>query len=350
MNSQQPLAPNGLTLLELMVVISILILLALVSFPAVQSVREAARAAQCRNNLRQIGIALLSYHEHYGVFPAARAASYTIDGFEVSGKAYSPFARILPYLGESAVFNAINFEPDQVGYHQNETVFGIRIGVFLCPSDPHQLSTYARSPNALILEGLPGSTNYRVNLGGPYTARSKSQPDSGWGPFAAFRWVKASEISDGLSNTVMASEKIKGDGQISLFSKEGDFWYSGSYAVLGRLPEQSLIVEICGALRTALPEHYSFGGALWIRSGYYDTFYNHVVTPNSEVPDCAADGGLGSRTINGGVFAARSYHSGGVGALFGDGSVRFLGAEIELELWRALGTIAGGETARIDSY
>jgi prepilin-type processing-associated H-X9-DG protein len=98
------------------------------------------------------------------------------------------------------------------------------------------------------------------------------------------------------------------------------------------------VMQTCsGPLDPQWP-HFSFGGTTWVLSGPSQTWYNHVLTPNSAIPDCAESVDWQ------GAFTARSLHPGGVNVLFADGSVRFTSSSIDLAVWRALGTINGGET------
>lgn len=90
--------------------------------------------------------------------------------------------------------------------------------------------------------------------------------------------------------------------------------------------------------------HFSYGGHSWIKEGYSSTWYNHVATPNSDVPDCSIDPPTYIFVTNGGNFAARSNHPGGVNALLMDGSVRFMSDSVSLQIWRALGTRAANDS------
>src|SRR3989442_12932386 len=97
---------RGFTLIELLVVIAIIGVLVALLLPAVQAAREAARRTQCRNNLKQIGIALHAYHESLQVFPPGRMTNFAQPG---QGRCWSAYAHLLPYLRESTLYHAVNF-------------------------------------------------------------------------------------------------------------------------------------------------------------------------------------------------------------------------------------------------
>src|SRR2546426_4171895 len=133
---------GGFTLIELLVVIAIIAVLIALLLPAVQMAREAARRTQCRNNLKQIGIALNAYHESLGVFPPGRLRSM----LDTEGRCYSAYAHLLPYLGEINIYNAINFllNPEHVPWGtgssgplqpENTTAMSQTLETMLCPSD-----------------------------------------------------------------------------------------------------------------------------------------------------------------------------------------------------------------------
>jgi len=112
------------------------------------------------------------------------------------------------------------------------------------------------------------------------------------------------------------------------------------------LNDTDQVAAVCRALVVSNSPHWSWGGGSWLFSSYGHTWYNHVHTPNSPLPDCACKANLDS-ILDGntsGAHTARSLHRGGVNVAFGDGATRFINGSIELQVWRALGTEAGGET------
>lgn len=318
---------RALTLLEVLIVISIVGLLMALLLPAMQRAREAGRRSQCASNLRQIGVALHAYQSTYLTFPCGLAATMTGS----IGHAYShhsPQCRLLPYLGNNAIYNLCNFEFPHDGHpfdgwSINTTAYASQIECFMCPSDPSRLGT------------RPGGNNYRFSFG----PSAWEQPEPLGGMFAAFVWYSERDVSDGLSNTVACSERARGDADRSRFGK-GDYWYGG-YG--GFSPSPDIALQFCNAIPVTGSAHESTGGITWFHAGFHCTWFNHVAPPNSKT-DCAQAFPRDSHNLRRGVFSAQSYHVGGVNVLFGDGRTRFVTDTIDLNLWRALGSRQGGET------
>ena len=208
------------------------------------------------------------------------------------------------------------------------------VKVFLCPSD----------------SGHNGN-NYRVNLGpDPYIHKSFGRVHAAEGAFSALLEHRAQEFTDGLSNTVAMSEKIKGGGDLNNFS-EHDYWYTG-LSNLGILLPRDELINVCNSL-TGVPNYFHpYSGWTWYLATYTFTWYNHTVGPNASVPDCTTHSGLPLYLSpdGPGIFKASSFHSGGVNCLFMDGSVRFIADNIDLNVWRALSTRAGGELSEASAF
>ena len=202
------------------------------------------------------------------------------------------------------------------------------VPVFLCPSDVQRI----------------GATNYRANLGyGPGVFGPGPPAIAGFegnvaGAFVHGRRVRLSEFRDGLSNTVLFSEKLIGDGDPGRYTPWTDYFYFQSRDIT----TADGAVLACRSLSQREPPHASFAGWTWAFGGWNSTWYNHILTPNATIPDCSAGG---DQMAGGGhgAYGARSYHTGGVNAVFGDGSGRFINQRIDETVWRAISTRAGGE-------
>jgi type II secretory pathway pseudopilin PulG len=207
----------------LLVVIAIIAILIALLLPAVQGAREAARRAQCTNNLKQIGLALHNYESAFKVFPFGKGASYaSLPGTPVYAR-WSANSQLLMFLEQGVLFNSINFDfppetpgmqgavpfmpPYQNPNRANATASRVQVATFLCPSDLGVITEW------------PGGNNYLGNqhtwacdLGesNPSTIAANEVPR---GIFYFLSAVKISNVTDGLSNTAFYSEKLKGQGQ-----------------------------------------------------------------------------------------------------------------------------------------
>lgn len=331
---------NAFTLLELIVVIGLVCLLVAILLPAVQSAREAARTAQCRNNLRQLGIALNGYHSSWNCFPIS-TTWYPGSVENHFGGFYSYYVRLLPYLEERSLYGSVNFAigtwPPETPSHPslsgwpavinraNSTTSRTRVGLFVCPSDTH-------TPDG-------AGISYRGNAGlGPHYGPLAEYPDSGNGLLMEIVVTSASSVPDGLSHTVAMSERLLGSGSPGRPSAHRDSYLLGTFV---RTADDLLLgCRIASSDIKRDQNAFVTNGRWWFWSGRERTFYTHTQSPNGKIPDCC-DG----VTTCGGMVTARSMHVGGVNLLMGDGSVRFARDSIALDAWRALGTRNGGDFA-----
>jgi prepilin-type N-terminal cleavage/methylation domain-containing protein/prepilin-type processing-associated H-X9-DG protein len=332
--------PGGFTLIELLVVIALIATLVGLLLPAVQSAREAARRARCANNLRQIGLALHAYHGQYNAFPF-QATWWHMEILPLPPQCcgdcpffyFSAQVRLTPFLDQAALFNNLNValelcpEFKHNPQRANTTALNVRLDVFLCPTDGV----------VAACDGYP--TSYRGNVGvGPNTTTNAESTDSGNGFFPHQDRFGASLITDGLSNTVAFSERLVGSGGVGRTSPSRDF---GNILInpRGAALTADFALDVC-RLAAASPGFplSSRGGYRWYNGNREDAYYTHAQEPNGPIPD-ALDIPPGET----GVATARSLHPGGVNALMGDGSTRFVTELIHRNTWRALGTRAGGE-------
>src|SRR5262249_43482354 len=215
----------GFTLIELLVVIAIIAILVGLLLPAVQKVREAANRMKCQNNLHQIGLALHNYHSTFSRFPFGKGPDYRVSrpGTPVYPR-WSPQALLLPYIEQDNLYKTIDFSwpPETPGMggvinfmpawqnpaRQNADASRTVVPTYLCPSDP------AGQPG-----DWPGQNNYLANLGTTFLCDlSDQQPstiapgEQANGPFFYLSRIRIADILDGTSNTVMFSEKRRGNG------------------------------------------------------------------------------------------------------------------------------------------
>ncbi len=338
---------RAFTLIELLVVIAIIAVLIALLLPAVQAAREAARRAQCINNLKQLGLAVLNYESSLGALPMTMALSGT--GNTVAyDTGWSAQARILPYLEGSTLFNAANigaFKEDP----SNSTVIMLTVNSFICPSEIKPIpSTHDY--------GVSGVTNYGFcggdwfvwgGFNGPYNRQA----------FGPLRSRKLAEFTDGLSNTLLAAE-IKAYQAAS----------NCRFTTLPSINDPNNIPSPLAGPFTVAPE-YDNGACVtqnqnefhteWSDGHVHAAGFTTAWAPNKRIIGRVTYPGMdldlnGMNEENGGptfsAINARSYHPGGVNALFGDGSVKFIKNTINGLTWRALGTVAGGEVVSSDAY
>jgi len=313
---------QAFTLIELLVVIAIIAVLISLLLPAVQSAREAARRAQCTNNLKQIGLALHNYENSHAMFPVGRTSFPAL---------WSSLSQILPFIEGTSEYAAINFDipPLSSGTASpaNLTAVSSVVETYLCPSD---------SQSRIVPEF--GMTNYVGNAGTGSINGGSFRIDAGpqlpEGLFFDRKAIRIAEITDGLSNTVAFAETVLGNGINTSSRTPQDF-------------RRQFVLTTASAITpancAATGQWVGDRGREWSRGSFIMAAYNHFFTPNSKEPDCTNTGRAAA------ITAARSFHPGGVNALYADGHVQFSKDTTSLNTWRAVSTRSGGEVISADS-
>jgi prepilin-type N-terminal cleavage/methylation domain-containing protein/prepilin-type processing-associated H-X9-DG protein len=322
---------RGFTLIELLVVIAIIAVLIALLLPAVQAAREAARRMQCVNNLKQLGIAMHNYHDTMGSLPIGRQGIHRPTGSpgylgDTSGSNHRrtwAFS-ILPYIEQGVIANAVNFS---IAYsdasHGNDTALTTEIGGFLCPSDPNSGVVNAASFKFHLANYMVNWGNTHYDQAGIATENPYSGPAPGGAvsflgaPFALDMAFGVATITDGTSNTLMASEVIACAPNGSSADHRGAV-YNDDYN--------------CAMFMAYTPPN----------SKIADQVPSFCVYPFMQNPPCLDK----PPAFN----AARSLHSGGVNALMCDGRVQFFKNSISIPTWRALSSSSGSEVVSSDSY
>ena len=323
--------------------VSVIGILTALLIPAVQGAREAARRASCANNLRQVGLALQTYLSSAGSFPPVNPGWLNpVLGSQVAVSSYSPLVHLLSELELAPLFNSVNFFAWPVvgaAMDANGTAMKTSVSVFLCPSD-------AESPVAGY-----GRVSYRFSLGPtPFHAPVWDDPPSFAGAFTVWKTYRPADFADGLSNTIGVSERLQGDWTRGPYKRGGDYMTS-TQPLRVPPPSSDSAVSLCDALPLTATPVDSRGGETWFLSALPFTNYNHCSAPNSLHPDCSfgfSTDSLPDRLLRDGVFAATSYHPGGVNVLSMDGSAHFMRDSVELRTWRTVSTRSGGEVARVE--
>jgi prepilin-type N-terminal cleavage/methylation domain-containing protein len=364
------------TLIELMVVIAIIAILISLLLPAVQSAREAARRTVCRNNLKQLGIALHNYHDAFSMLPPLISSFGSTESYDpefgTNSDGFSVQARLLPFIEQQNLQKLLDFtQPGFFGAYNNETpnplfvsAFSLPLEVMLCPSDPTptQINGY---------EGyVYGCNSYMISTGSG-TGVNYDDRLATDGVFYGNSSVRFRDVTDGLTNTIFMSESIRSTGSdVTLtagtappfpYQKtlNGSTGLNSTQQFSGSTPLQG--IPVTGSpwsayagpggmlynpnLATVWPQLTGWRGATsnalrgrgtsWAFPGQAATQTNGYNPPNSRIPDVV--------THFTGFFGPRSWHPNGALVLMGDGSVQFLADSMDVTICQQLHSRNGGE-------
>jgi len=355
---------RGFTLIELLVVIAIIAVLIALLLPAVQSAREAARRAQCTNNLKQLGLAVHNYLSQNQVLPLQTMYPASAD---VSwGWSYGWPLGLLPNLEQSPLFNAFNFSTGLFGNTPspnfsslgNTTVAYTQLAALLCPSDGAR-----QKPSPPY-----GTTNYVGNVGGPGainwftgTIVSNTFTSDTWADGRNMGPIGIESIRDGSSNTALFSERLVGFNGNPVPLNSQDAKRAIFNATLGvkksaGVPANMAFLANCKSLPgTTMSINQSANGFVWCASYPWHIAVNgylHNGTPNTISCQSPTDDAGTWLTFVGPTGSAppTSNHPGGVNMGFADGSVKFVKDTINLQTWWAIGTRSGGEVVSSDAF
>jgi prepilin-type N-terminal cleavage/methylation domain-containing protein len=324
--------PAGFTLVELLVVIAIIGVLIALLLPAVQMAREAGRRMSCSSNLKQIGLAQHNFHDTKGQFAGSLRPPGLTNAPRISWITY-----LLPYFEQQSVYNLYD---QKINWHQepNRTIVGSRIPMLMCPSTPQGDQNLDGAPDDSTWMGFCAPTDYS-----PITGVEKRLFQAG--------------LADQWGDGILPRQASTGAPKITKFRD-----------VLDGLSNTLLVVESAGRPRTyrkgieILPENlpstnHRVNGGGWCRPasdfGLDGSSYDGLTFPgpcplncsNGEVVDFSNwPSNTGFYGTNGSA-EAYAFHPGGMNAVFGDDSVRWISETIQIRVFAALVTKAGKEVA-----
>ena len=346
---------QGFTLIELLVVIAIIAVLIALLLPAVQSAREAARRAQCVNNLKQLGLASHNYLDANQTFPCGGMTPTAPDGVHTPFYSYwGPFQGLLPYFEAGNIANAFNYSAPSYFHAVQDTVNATHQAILACPSDPDVLGGNGiyTSPGPSGMSYKMGLTSYRGvngpwyspirNLAGSTASVYQQKAAQALGIIYHGSAVTISGVTDGTSNTLLMTEYVYS----RLNQADKNCWH-------------------------------------WWCAGNTDTIGTAMFAPNVAFGGALGSGGdpiLYGNSASLAVISSSSNHPGGANHVFGDGSVRFIKntvnswtpstggiapgypAQLSLDgngnyvitgnmpVYQALSTRAGGEVISADAF
>jgi prepilin-type N-terminal cleavage/methylation domain-containing protein/prepilin-type processing-associated H-X9-DG protein len=308
MKSPDKRRKRGFTLIELLVVIAIIAILIALLLPAVQQAREAARRSSCKNNLKQLGLAMHNYHDSFGVFPYG----YQEDG--TFHRRDTWMQQLMPFYDQGPTYNAYAADGQQWVMDTPAAVRDLKIPVLMCPSDP-SAGAYGGAGGSRS-GGFGFQGNYVMCAGNTIMYRPMTIAEGLNGICYNRSSVRFRDIADGTSNTLMCSETIiRGKVSTGGWGGAGGYWGGGP--------------------------HGSYG-------------FTSLEPPNTTVPDqvytCKSTTWPGSPCVEvgGGTNIqnfARSMHAGGAQVLMADGSGHFISENINVLTFRALGSTNSREVA-----
>ena len=324
---------RAFTLIELLVVIAIIAVLIALLLPAVQQAREAARRTQCRNNLKQLGLALHNYHSSYNLFPLSQLGGVT-GGSDWRG--HSAQVMLLPYIDQTPIYNAYNMNvwawwdgskgtaDDAAGMAGQA-----KIPAFRCPSN--QASANGRPGNNYVVCEGDNAGMFNDGVTGGYSEGKQN------GIFNIRVPVSIAGITDGTTNTIMASEQLVYSTSTNLDKLIGmrqavaiPSGWDGTFMTQAQLDDWG---TRCNA---STNNQRTETGQFWHVGVHEQGTFNTLLPPNSKYGNCTAHCS-GCATDGTAMVGARSQHTGGVTVLLGDGSVRFVSDNIDYQTWQRLG-------------
>jgi len=337
---------RGFTLIEVLVVVAVIGLLVALLLPAVQGAREAARRAQCANNLKQLGLAVQGYCDANGALPPAAATG------PVGSNNFSMKARVLPFLEQQALFDSMNMSFWQESA-ENATNLTTAVATFLCPSDANvPCGAYqggGLSPRQIAYTSYPNNLGTTpTNNGGRFDGPAYFM---GAGTVASVArlapTVTLAGVTDGTSQTVIWGEMVRGRNGSSAPGPNQVYLIPAPAPASDAYTPLDAFMDACG--RATDLAGFDHKGQIWGTDyAAQGGGYAHIMTPNRKA--CLFQGQTQPVEYSAVCVGASSFHPGGVNVGFLDGSVRFVKDAVAPPAWWAIATRAGGEVVDAGAF
>lgn len=329
---------DAFTLIELLVVFGVIAILLAILFPAIQSARESARRTTCRNNLKQLGVAVNNYLAQYTLYPLGAAVPE--DGYD-GNASWSVHGRILPYLGQQGLYDKLDLS---ASWKSQSVLNDAIIPNFTCPSD-------VNGDTVLDLGGGEPRirpTTYGFNFGS-WLIYDPTNERNGDGPFVVNGGVAEQDIVDGKSTTLMAAEVIA----------QTNFYHNAGPADTDVPSDQNEVRAEATAATVVANRSFT----AWPEGAVQQSGFTTVLGPNpneaSGMPfhynyvswELGKKDGADYDDPTYAAVTTGSYHTSAIAACMLDGSVKFINDEIDIRVWRAAGTRKGPLTeVQIDDF
>ena len=324
---------NGFTLVELLVVIAIIGVMVGLILPAIQAARESARSSQCKNNMRQLSLAVLNYQSAKNHLPPGAEVDFDVTTTSSNGS-WGVHGRILPYLEQGNLYSKVDLTK---AWDFQEAIDGLKIPIYACPTDPR--NDEVRDPGKGKVNLYP--TTYGFNYG-TWFVFDPTTKRGGDGAFYPNSYMRMARITDGASNTLLAAEV-----------KAWQPYTRNGGPPSTEIPETTDQAE---AIAASGAQFKNTGHTEWPDGRVHHTGMTTTLTPNSRVNYVKGDvydvdynswqegkNGKDGNTSYA-IVTSRSHHADYVHVVLMDGSAHSVSDSIDLEVWRTLGSRESGKT------